>query len=681
MTTFRNRPIRHKLMLITMMTSSLALLLACSAFVIHEQYVYRGKLVHELDTTAGIIGDNCASSISFDDPDSAEKSLQSLSHRKTILAAAVYDSDGNLFAQYRNPESPETAFPLKASRNHFQITGKHAEKFRDIELAADRIGSVFLRHDMAELHLLQQNYMAIACVILLVVSMISWLISSRLQRIVSEPVAALAEVVAHVSRTKDYSVRAPKRSEDELGQLIDGFNEMIFQVEHRDVALELARNELEQRVEERTSELAGSVAMLNQTEAVLRDSENFLSSALDALSAHIAIIDEHGIIVKTNAAWARFARENGYQGDNFGLGASYLAVCDSCTDDAAGEASLVADGIRAVMSGLTPEFQVEMPCHSLTEKRWFVVRATRFSGGGPVRVVVAHENITARVLAEAELEKSLRSLLENSRQAGMAEVATSVLHNVGNVLNSVNVASSLLAERLRKSKLTSLSKVGDLLRLHGDDLPGFLTDDPKGRQLPGFLIKLAAHVTLERESALKELAQLQDHIEHIKDIVNMQQGYAKVSGVPERLLVSELVEDALKLNSSSLARHDILVIRDYQNIPPVTLERHKILQILVNLVRNAKQACEEAGPAEKRITLGVSSADGRVSFVVSDNGGGIAPENITRIFAHGFTTKPGGHGFGLHSAALAAGEMGGSLTVRSDGAGRGATFILELPVQ
>lgn len=794
MTTFRNRPIRHKLMLITMLTSCLALLLACSAFVIYEQYVYREKLVQRLDTTAGIIGDNCASSISFEDPASAEKSLQSLSHQKTILAAAVYDSEGYLFAEYRHPEAPVAAFPPRAMRNSYQITGKHAEKFRDIELAGEKIGTVFIRHDMAELRMLQRNYLAIASVILLVVSMISWVISSRLQRVVSEPVASLAEVVAHVTRSRDYSVRAAKQSEDELGQLIDGFNEMISQIQQRDAALELARNELEHRVAERTSALARLVSMLNatlestaegilavefagekvtynsqfgvmwrippavldrgdhsefvavassqltnpesftlkagelfrsegietsemiefldgrvferhvkpqqvdgrsvgmvfnfrdvtariQTEAILRDSENFLNSALDALSAHIAIIDEHGIIVKTNAAWDRFARENNQQGDHCGLGDSYLAACDSCTDEAAGEASLVAAGIRSVMSGLTAEFQLEMPCHSPTEQRWFVVRATRFGGTGPVRVVVAHENITARMLAEAKLEKSLRSLLENSRQAGMAEVATSVLHNVGNVLNSVNVASSLLAERLRKSKLTSLSKVADLLRQHEDDLAAFLTADPKGRQLPGFLFKLAAHVSMERESALMELAQLQDHIEHIKDIVNMQQGYAKVSGVTETLLVSELMEDALKLNSSSLARHDITVIRAYQDIPPVTLEKHKVLQILVNLMRNAKQACEEAGPAEKRLTLRISSSEGRVCFTVSDNGIGIAPENLTRIFAHGFTTKQGGHGFGLHGAALAAGEMGGSLTVRSDGTARGATFALELPIR
>ncbi len=792
--TFRNRPIKHKLMFITMMTSCLALLLACSAFVIYEQFVYREKLSQELNSIAGIIGDSCASSLSFDDPASAEKSLQSLGHQKSIIAAAVYDSQGSLFARYLRPEAPDAFIPPVPRQNEYHINRNHAERFRDIVLAGESIGTVYIRHDMLELHVLQRNYMTIAGVILLVVSAISWVISSRLQRVISEPVASLAGVVDHVTRTKDYSVRAAKQSEDELGQLIDGFNEMIFQIQHRDAALELARNELEHRVEERTSALASSLSILNatlestadgilavdfsgkilsynsqyalmwrippdvldrrndaevialassqikdperfahrigelsiseggesseviefldgriferhikpqrvdgsnvglvinfrdvtarhKTEAILRDSENFLSSALDALSAHIAIIDERGIIVKTNAAWDRFARDNSYRGNHYGLGECYLSMCDSPTGDFAEEGSLVAAGIRAVMAGLTNEFQKEYPCPSPTEDRWFVVRATRFGGGGPVRVVVAHENITARMHAEAELEKFLRAQLENSRRAGMAEVATSVLHNVGNVLNSVNVASSMLAERLRKSKLTSLSKVADLVRDHEGDLAAFFTGDPKGRQLPGFLSKLAAHLSVERESALSELAQLQDHIEHIKEIVNMQQGFAKVSGVTEKLLVADLVEDALKLNSSSLARHEIVVVRDYQDIPPVTLEKHKVLQILVNLVRNAKQACEETHHVEKTLTLQISSDDGRVSFVVSDNGVGIAPENLTRIFAHGFTTKPGGHGFGLHGAALAAGEMGGSLTVRSDGSGHGASFTLELPMQ
>src|SRR6185295_3794293 len=162
----------------------------------------------------------------------------------------------------------------------------------------------------------------------------------------------------------------------------------------------------------------------------------------------------------------------------------------------------------------------------------------------------------------------------------------------------------------------------------------------------------------EQTAALQELAQLQKNIEHIRDIVVMQQTYAKVSGVTETVLVSDLVEDALRMNASALMRHDVQAVREFAKVPPITVEKHKVLQILVNLVRNAKYACDESGRAEKRVTVRVSNDEGRIQIAVIDNGVGIPPENLTRIFSHGFTTRKDGHGFGLHSGALAARELG-----------------------
>jgi PAS domain S-box-containing protein len=302
-------------------------------------------------------------------------------------------------------------------------------------------------------------------------------------------------------------------------------------------------------------------------------------------------------------------------------------------------------------------------------------------GQGKPRYFISQiQDITSRKLAEASLERTHGQLLEASRQAGMAEVATGVLHNVGNVLNSVNVASSCVADSLRKSKAANLSKVVALLREHEADLGAFLTADPKGKQIPGYLAQLADHLAGEQAAALKELSGLQKNIEHIKDIVTMQQGFAKISGARETLSVSDLVEDALKMNSSALARHDIAVTKEFHKVPPITVEKHKVLQILVNLVRNAKQACDESNPPVKRLNLRVSNGGDRVRIAVTDNGIGIPPENLIRIFAHGFTTKQSGHGFGLHSGALAAKELGGALTVQSDGLALGSTFTLELPL-
>jgi PAS domain S-box-containing protein len=314
------------------------------------------------------------------------------------------------------------------------------------------------------------------------------------------------------------------------------------------------------------------------------------------------------------------------------------------------------------------------------DQRWAQVRSRAIlapSGEIAGRVSTV-EDITSRKQAEVALEKAHLDLVDVSRRAGMAEVAASVLHNVGNVLNSVNVATACVAERIRESRSANLSKVVTMLREHEADLAAFLSDDPKGTQLPGYLEQLAGHLAGEQAATLTELDGLQRNIEHINDIVAMQQSYATFGGVKEIINVVNLVEDSLRMHEDALRRHRVEVVREFESVPPLNVEKHKILQILVNLVRNAKYACDESDRPDKRMTVRVANGN-RVRISVMDNGIGIPPENLTRIFSHGFTTRKGGHGFGLHSSALAAMEMGGSLTVQSDGPGQGAIFTLELP--
>jgi signal transduction histidine kinase len=254
-----------------------------------------------------------------------------------------------------------------------------------------------------------------------------------------------------------------------------------------------------------------------------------------------------------------------------------------------------------------------------------------------------------------------------------------VLHNVGNVLNSVNVSATLVADHVRHTQAVNIAKVAALFQQHQADLDGFLTYDPRGRMIPGYLGTLGEALIAEHTAMLKELDHLRANVDHIKDIVAMQQSYASHSGVIETVSVPDLIEDALRTNTRSLARHEVGLHRDYQARPVVTTDKHKVIQILINLVRNAKQACNESDRPDKEITVRTTSDDRGVKIAIVDNGVGIPRENLTRIFAHGFTTRKTGHGFGLHSAALAAQELGGSLTAQSDGPGRGAPFTLELP--
>ena len=300
--------------------------------------------------------------------------------------------------------------------------------------------------------------------------------------------------------------------------------------------------------------------------------------------------------------------------------------------------------------------------------------------GQALGAVAMVQDITARRIAEQELERLHKQLLVASRQAGMAEVATNVLHNVGNVLNSVNVSASLIAEGIRKSKCAGLARAAALLSEHAHDLPAFLAG-AQGKHLPAYLQELAAELVKERDTATAELSALLGNVEHIKGIVAMQQSYAKRGGVIDTLDVRTLVEDSLRMNEGAFCRHGVVVSRDFEEVPLIQVDKHKVLQILVNVIRNAKHACDEAQAGEKRVTVRVRAANGSVQICVIDTGVGIPQENLTRIFNHGFTTRADGHGFGLHSSALAARESGGSLHAESAGPGHGATFTLTLPLK
>lgn len=294
----------------------------------------------------------------------------------------------------------------------------------------------------------------------------------------------------------------------------------------------------------------------------------------------------------------------------------------------------------------------------------------------------ANEHLEQRVEERTrELKEAQSELLDTARQAGMAEIATNVLHNVGNVLNSVNISSEILSRKLRTSKALGLGKAMQLVNQHRADLGYFFSQDEKGKLLPDYLNQLVEAIAGEQQSMSAELAQLGRSVDHIKEIVATQQSYAGASRLIEPLRVADLIDDALRMNSGALARHQVAVVKDYEQVPPVMGDKHRLLLILINLISNAKYAMSNLEDQPRTLTLSAREIEGKTLRIkVSDQGEGIAPENLTRIFAHGFTTRKEGHGFGLHSCALAAVEMDGQLSVHSDGPGLGATFTLDIPL-
>ena len=312
-------------------------------------------------------------------------------------------------------------------------------------------------------------------------------------------------------------------------------------------------------------------------------------------------------------------------------------------------------------------------------------------GGGSFHARVSMKPLpdgSGGVLSFSDLTERLeteRDLLEATRLAGKAEVATSVLHNVGNVLNSINVSASVVAELVRESEVGSLVSAGALIREHREDLAGFLTSDERGRYLPEFLIEVAECLGHERARLLREMEGVLGGVEHVRHVVSMQQAHAKSPNLLSDVEPSALMDTALSMQQESLSNHEVRLERAYSSIGPRLLDKHQVLQILLNLVKNAKQAMSEARSEERVLILGVREVEDAgerwVEFEVRDNGVGIAAEHRTKMFSHGFTTRRDGHGFGLHTSANSAKQMGGSLEVESDGLGKGARFVLRLPVE
>lgn len=283
------------------------------------------------------------------------------------------------------------------------------------------------------------------------------------------------------------------------------------------------------------------------------------------------------------------------------------------------------------------------------------------------------------------LADSRQELLTIARRAGMAEVATDVLHNVGNVLNSVNVSVNMLAAKLRDSEIDTLCQLTRLVGDHADNLPDFLSNDARGRQIPQFLGQLTRELSGEHTGMMEEMKSLAASVEHIKQVVQSQQASACNEQLVELVDPAGLVEEAIRLNGESCERHGIRIIRDFEPVPPVLVDRHKLLSILVNLTANARQALK-AGPRDgRRLMLGLARAEVQdrphLVITVTDTGVGIAPENLERIFSFGFSTRSGGRGFGLHAVANTAAELGGTIAAASEGLGHGARFTLTVPVE
>ena len=297
--------------------------------------------------------------------------------------------------------------------------------------------------------------------------------------------------------------------------------------------------------------------------------------------------------------------------------------------------------------------------------------------GTPLRILGVSWDVTHQVLQEERKRELQSQLRDASRDAGMAEVATGVLHSVGNVLNSLGVSASMLQSELRDSRVTNVQKIAGMLKENEGRVGEFLERDERGRQLPGYLSQLGENLAAENQRLQAEAAAIAAHVGHIRNIVAAQQTYARRGGVSESVDAAELLDSAIAIHFADSAA--VTIRREYASLEPLTLDRHKLIQILGNLLSNARHALRDRPDGRRTLAVRVRRHDARcIAIEVEDSGVGIQQDVLRRLFEFGFTTKKDGHGFGLHTSAILAKELGGDLTAFSDGPGHGARFVLRI---
>lgn len=270
--------------------------------------------------------------------------------------------------------------------------------------------------------------------------------------------------------------------------------------------------------------------------------------------------------------------------------------------------------------------------------------------------------------------------ITTARLAGMAEVSSNVLHSVGNVLNSLNVSVNTLGEKIGNSKLSEINKLSELIQQHKDNLTQFFKEDARAGKIPDYLQALSEYWKNERTGLLSEIQLLLNYIQHIKDIISTQQSLKNFTMLEQIVEIPATIEEAIMITGISLISCPIEIKKEIKFVKAVILDKVKLLQILVNLIQNAKDALIASPNKEKILTIRSYATDkNTITFKITDNGIGINAANLSRIFTHGFSTKESGHGYGLHSCAILAKQMSGVLNCESPGEGLGATFTLVLP--
>jgi signal transduction histidine kinase/ActR/RegA family two-component response regulator len=692
---FRNLSITRKQMVIATVASSVALLLACAAFVIYDVVSFRRVMVDNLASLAAVIGDSSTAALTFNDPFVAREILKSLNNQPHIVAACTYDKNGRPFASYhRNPAQKGLIFPA-AQPDGYEFGDDRLAMFRHIALKGERLGAIYIQSDLEELADRLRQYVSITVVVLLVSLLAGLALSSRLQRLVSEPILKLAATAKAVSSHKNYSVRALKTGEDELGQLIDGFNEMLGQIQARDAALQTAHDHLERRVEERTRELQQEIAERRRAEEGLQQQVtriSLLNSITRAIAdrqdlesvVHVVLRQlEENLPIDFGSVYLFDPRtqtitDAGRGGDQraaksdpvlFGNGVPIeLTGLQACLRGETISFSDTSDGgfaIQQELSALSLRSAIAVPLMVENELFGILLAARRavsaFSAGESEFLRMLSEQVAlaahqARLHAQLrraydELRQTQKAVMQEERLRALGQMASGIAHDINNALCPIVVYSDLLlcsAPNLKKPFRKQLQSI----KTAGEDI---------------------AHIV----SRMREFYRRRDKRD-------------AVTAVDLNELAGEVIALTRPRWRDMPQSRGIMVEMETDfdpTLPAIAGNESELREAITNLILNAVDALPDGGALSLR--SGVRGWDQRgdarrpsthVFLEVCDTGVGMDEQTRKRCLEPFFSTKgQRGTGLGLAMVYGIVERHEGSIEIESE-PGKGTTMRLVFPI-
>lgn len=680
---FQDISIKRKLTIIIMIASTVALLLVSTGFVAYELVTFRQTMARDLSTLAEIIGNQSTAALTYGDPDAAREILGALSAKRHVVAAALYDKNGSLLASYSSNKGSAALFPNRPGPEALRFGNSALVLFHEVRLGKDFAGTVYLKSDLQEMYERFERYAAMMPLFILASWIMTLFLSARLQRVISRPISHLAETANAVSNGKNYSVRAVKHGADELGQLIDSFNEMLGQIQERDRALRFARDELEKRVEERTRDLQqqfSRISLLNQITQVIserQDTESILHVVLRQLEDHlgldlgcVGLVDAQADTLNVVALRVKntllTAKLDLAEGAVLALGDTGLRQCEK------GQTVYVPDTLKGPaifaekLAGAGLRSAVAVPLQ--VENKLFGVLLTArlkpdaFASGDCefLRMLSEHVALAAHqarlhsMLERAynELRQTQQAVMQQERLKALGQMASGIAHDVNNALSPVVGYADLMLEE--ECGLThDGKKYLNYIRTAGEDIAHIIA------RLREFYRRRD-----ERES-LQEL----DFNVLVKQVVDMTR--PRWRDIPQSSGTTIVLDTDLE-----------------PDLPVLVGIESEMREALTNLVLNAVDALPNGGKITIRTRVAgrdvVPPTKTHPAYIVAeviDTGVGMSAETRKRCLEPFYSTKGRrGTGLGLSMVYGVVERHEGSIEIESE-LGKGTTVRLAFPTR